>query len=95
MTRGPKIHCDSCPLHPSGIFRHLPTEHLRLLDASKVSHVLEAGQILFDEGAPPLATHCIRAGLVKVTKLGPGGEEQIIRVLRPADVVGYRAVLAG
>jgi CRP/FNR family transcriptional regulator, polysaccharide utilization system transcription regulator len=95
MTRGPKLHCDSCPLLPSGIFRHLSGEHLRQLDASKVSHVLDAGQILFDEGAPPLATHCIRAGIVKVTKLGPGGEEQIIRVLRPADVVGYRAVLAG
>ncbi len=57
--------------------------------------MIAAGQLLFGEGAPSLATHCIRTGLVKVTKLSPGGEEQIIRVLRPPDLVGYRAVLAG
>lgn len=95
MKRSPTLHCETCPLRPSGLFRRLPVDPLRLLDTARVSHVLAAGQVLFDEGTPPLAVHCIRTGLVKVTKLGPGGEEQIIRVLRPPNVVGYRAVLAG
>jgi CRP-like cAMP-binding protein len=38
--------------------------------------------------------HCIRKGLVKVYKLTPQGEEQIIRVLGGGEIVGYRAVLA-
>lgn len=95
MKRSPTPHCDSCSLCRVGLFRRLPADQLRLLDASKTSHVIGPGQILFGEGAPPLAVHCVRAGLVKVTKLGSGGEEQIIRVLRPPNVVGYRAVLAG
>src|SRR3990172_6090699 len=95
MRHSPTVHCGTCPLHPSGLFRRLPQDQLRLLDAAKATHVLAAGQVLFVEGAPPLATYCIRAGLVKVTKLGPRGEEQIVRVLRPPDVVGYRGVLAG
>ena len=95
MTRGPALHCGTCPLRPLGLFRRLPEQLLRLLDAGKVPQMLAAGQVLFDEGAPPLAVHCIRTGLVKVSKLSPGGEEQIIRVLRGGEVVGYRAVLAG
>ncbi len=95
MRHSPTLHCETCPLRPSGLFRRLPDGLLRLLDAAKGSHVIAAGQVLFNEGAPSLATHCIRTGLVKVTKLGPGGEEQIIRVLRSPDLVGYRAVLAG
>jgi CRP/FNR family transcriptional regulator len=51
--------------------------------------------MLFDEGAPPFAVHCIRTGQVKLLKSGPGGEEQIIRVLGSGELVGYRAVLAG
>ena len=95
MRHSPAVRCETCPLRPSGLFRRLPADLLRLLDVAKVPQALAAGQVLFDEGAPPLATHCICAGLIKVTKLSPGGEEQIIRVLRPPDVVGYRAVLAG
>ena len=95
MTRGPILHCDRCPLRPLGIFRRLSAELLRLVDLAKVPHVLGAGQILFDEGAPALAVHCICSGVVKVTKLGTQGEEQIIRVLCSGEVVGYRAVLAG
>jgi CRP-like cAMP-binding protein len=56
--------------------------------------VLAPGRVLFNEGAPPLSVHCIRSGLVKITKVGSGGEEQILRILGPGEVVGYRAVLA-
>ena len=95
MTRSRRIHCETCPLRPSGLFRRLPKELLQLLDAAKMPHVLPAGHQLFDEGAPPLAVHCIRTGRVKLLKSGPGGDEQIIRVLGAGEVIGYRAVLAG
>jgi CRP/FNR family transcriptional regulator len=70
-------------------------ELLRLLDVGKVPHMVASGRLLFDEGAPPFAVHCIRMGRVKLFKSGPGGEEQIIRILGSGDLVGYRAVLAG
>jgi CRP-like cAMP-binding protein len=89
------VHCQSCPLRLVGLFRRLPPRLLRTMDEAKLSRVLTPGQVLFYEDAPPLATHCICSGLIKVTKSGPRGEEQIIRLLRPPDVVGYRAVLAG
>jgi CRP-like cAMP-binding protein len=89
------IRCVNCPSRRDGLFRRLPTRLYRVLDRAKVSHVLAAGQVLFHEDSPALAVHCLCSGLVKVTKLGREGEEQIIRVLRPPDVAGYRAVLAG
>ena len=95
MSRSRTLHCGTCPLRPSGLFRRLPKELLGLLDAVNVPHTLSAGQLLFDEGAPAFAVHCIRRGRVKLLKSGPGGEEQIIRVLGSGELIGYRAVLAG
>jgi CRP/FNR family transcriptional regulator len=77
------------------VFRRLPRKLWPQVDAGKTPQVLPAGHALFEEGAPPLAVHCIRSGSVKVFKLRSDGEEQIIRVLGPGEVVGYRAVLAG
>jgi CRP-like cAMP-binding protein len=95
MRQDLKLHCDGCPLRPAGLFQGLPADLRLQLETGKTSHLLPAGHQLFDEGAPPLAVHCINAGLVKVSRLGSDGEEQIIRVLGPGEVVGYRAVLAG
>ncbi len=95
MARGLERRCDSCPLRRAGLFSRLSVHLRRKLDAEKTFHVLPAGHALFEEGAPALAVHCIWSGLVKVSRLEAGGQEQILRILGPGEVVGYRAVLAG
>jgi len=49
---------------------------------------------VFREGEPAHAVHCIQRGVVKLYKLGPDGEELVIRLLGPGDIMGYRPVLA-
>jgi CRP-like cAMP-binding protein len=95
MRQDMRLHCDGCPLRPAGLFQQLPADLRRVLDTGKTSHLLPAGHQLFDQDAPALAVHCIHTGLVKVSRLDSEGQEQIIRVLGPGEVVGYRAVLAG
>jgi CRP/FNR family transcriptional regulator, polysaccharide utilization system transcription regulator len=52
-------------------------------------------EIIFPEGGPPAAAHCIRSGIVKLSKRGSRGEPLIIRLLGSGHLIGYRAVLAG
>jgi len=52
-------------------------------------------ELIFREGSPAEAAHCIRSGIVKLYKRGAKGEPLIIRLLGGGRLIGYRAVLAG
>lgn len=60
----------------------------------KISQRYSAGQTIFSEGSRPTGLYCVHEGRVKITKSGSDGKEQIIRLVRPGDVLGYRALVA-
>lgn len=39
--------------------------------------------------------HCVHQGKIKVTKLGSDNKEQIVRLVRHGDVLGFRALVMG
>ena len=49
--------------------------------------------MIFYEGNQPQGLYCIYSGKVKVHKLGDNGKEQIVRLAKTGNVVGYRALL--
>lgn len=53
------------------------------------------GEIVFKEGEKPAGLISLSTGKVKVFKEGVGGREQIIRMVRPAGLLGYRSLFAG
>lgn len=53
------------------------------------------GEYIFEEGKHANGLFCILSGKVKITRLGEGGKEQILRLAGPRDVIGYRALLGG
>lgn len=53
------------------------------------------GDILFHEGTYPTGVYCIKQGKVKLTILGDMGREQVVRLAKSGDLLGYRAVLGG
>jgi CRP-like cAMP-binding protein len=55
----------------------------------------EKGQTLFREGDEAVAFYVIAAGQVKVFKESVDGRELIIKIMRPGDLVGEAAALAG
>jgi len=69
-------------------------EELEELAASKSSCLYKKGQVIFSEGSKPAGLHCVHTGKVKVSKMGSEGKEQIIRLAKPGDVIGYRALMA-
>ena len=66
-----------------------------LIDATKTTQHYQRGQILFREGDHAAGLYSISTGHVKVTKVGGDGKEQIIRLARAGDILGYRGLLAG
>lgn len=70
--------------------------------ASELAHVSETkscfaykkGQLIFHEGGKPTGLYCINTGKIKIAKLGSDGKEQIVRLAKPGDLIGYRALMA-
>ncbi len=53
------------------------------------------GEELFIEGSTPKGVYVIEEGMVKITKLGCDGKEQILKLGRSDDYLGYKALLSG
>ncbi len=86
--------CKSCELRGGGVFCTLKGALLTRLDKEKSVHNYQKGQVIFYEGNPPLGIYCIYSGRVKLYKVGRKGRQQIIRVVGPGEIMGYRALLA-
>ncbi|MBD3169227.1 MAG: cyclic nucleotide-binding domain-containing protein [candidate division Zixibacteria bacterium] len=88
------LHCQTCGFKQDSLFCGLAAQLLDNLDKAKSAVEYKPGQIIFYEGSPPLAIYCIKSGSVKLYKTGGKGEEQVIRLLGPGDIIGYRALLS-
>ncbi|MDX5481131.1 MAG: Crp/Fnr family transcriptional regulator [Hymenobacteraceae bacterium] len=64
------------------------------MSATKSCFTFRKGQIIFHEGGKPSGLYCINSGKVKVAKMGSDGKEQIVRLAKPGDIIGYRALMA-
>lgn len=84
--------CQDCPSRMEGIFCDLDDEKLNDIGAHKVTNLYKKGQTLFVEGNPPYGLYCISSGNVKVSKVGPSGKENIVRLAGPGDVLGHRSI---
>lgn len=57
--------------------------------------VYKKGEIIFHEGGHGFGIYCINSGKIKLSITGEEGKEQIVRLAKGGDVIGYRAVLSG
>jgi CRP/FNR family transcriptional regulator len=65
-----------------------------VFNESKTCVSYKKGQILFHEGGHPLGMFCINQGKIKLSHSGQDGKEQIVRMAKEGDVLGYRALLS-
>jgi CRP/FNR family transcriptional regulator len=90
----PEVSCEVCGHRAESIFCSLAGAHLEQLDREKTVRRFEKGEVIFYEGTPAHAVHCIYTGRVKIYKTGPKGESIVIRLLGPGEIFGYRALLS-
>jgi len=86
--------CELCLSRRKSLLNDVPHEALCKLSKSKKTIAHDKGQILFLEGTRPMGLFCISHGNVKVFKTDDSGREQILRLAKAGDFLGYRALLS-
>ncbi len=84
----------ACSLSVVPLFAGLGTAELLEVHALAHRCRLTAGTELFREGSPALALYVLVAGTMRVTRCGPGGQQIVLRIAHPGDILGC-ALLAG
>lgn len=87
--------CQNCAQRFESVLFKADEEHLSAINAKKDCNHYKKGQVLFGEGSYPFGVFCINSGKIKLSHIGDDGKEQIVRLLRGGDVLGYRALLSG
>jgi len=87
--------CAFCQGRRDTLFNFCKMDEIAELNQEKTCSLYKRGQVIFSEGANPLGVYCINSGKVKMYKHASDGKEQIIRIVKPGDFLGYRSMLAG
>lgn len=86
--------CQHCKDRFTSIFCKADQSHLELIADAKVCSVYRKGQVVFNEGAYPFGVYCINDGKIKLSHSGDDGREQIVRLVKAGDIMGYKALLS-
>jgi CRP/FNR family transcriptional regulator len=86
--------CALCKSRSSGLICSLRPRAGARFEPDKASHVFRRGQPIFFAGTPVQALYVVHSGRVKVFRTSPSGEEQVLRLLGPGELLGYRPLLA-
>lgn len=76
-------------MHPRTAWASVSEEDRELLDRAKTCNVYDPGQVVFYEGNACLGIHCVESGTIKLRKEGPAGEDVVVGLAEPGDVLGY------
>ncbi len=91
---GLPLKCSTCDSREKGVFCDLSHEHLKELDQSKTPSQYKAHQAIFYEGNQPYGLYCVTKGKIKIYKTDANGNQQIMRLAGPGDILGYRCLLS-
>ncbi len=69
-------------------------DELDFITTNKVSQSYQKGQPIFQEGSPALGLHCVNQGKIKITKATSEGKEQITRLVKGGDILGFQSVVS-
>lgn len=87
------LSCASCNKLTGTMFDSLSATELEKISNGKSCITYKKGNVFIHEGSRPNVVFCIHHGKVKVYRHGDG-REQIIRIAKEGDLLGYRAILA-
>ncbi len=85
--------CASCSRFSGSMFQDLSGADLEKISGGKSCISFKKGNVFIHEGTRPNGVFCIHSGKVKVYKHGDG-REQIIRIAKEGDLLGYKAILS-
>lgn len=88
------LDCAVCSSRILSVFDVLDKEQLTDLSAHKTCMHIRKGQYIFTENGFPQGLYCVNSGKIKLSAQGLDGKEQILRLAKNGDVLGYRSLLS-
>lgn len=88
------VDCKNCESRLSSIFCTLEDVEVDALNDNKGCSSYKKSQVIFSQGTMPHGLFVIYSGKVKLYQLAENGREQIVRMAKAGDVIGYRALLS-
>jgi len=95
MNRFTPPQCHSCPSRHLSLLHHCGQSEQEEISLHKISQHYSAGQAIFLEGSRAIGLYCVHSGMIKISKTGGDGKEQIIRLAKGGDMLGYRGLVTG
>lgn len=89
------IDCHHCSNRFNSVFCKTEYDRMNEINTTKICSHYKKGDSLFKEGSYASGIYCINNGKIKVSKIGEEGKEQIVRLAKPGDIIGYKALLTG
>lgn len=94
MRKKPFPRCDVCSARNPGGMCRLRSGPAGRFAGQRVAQVFERGQALFHEGWPAHSLYILHSGRVRVFRSWKTGEEQVLRILGPGEILGFRPIFA-
>ena len=86
--------CEQCIVRQFSSLKALDKSELLRLADCKTSYTIKKGQSIFEEGDLTNGIYCIKQGVCKLSKLSPAGKDQIIKFIRPGELLGQRSMIS-
>lgn len=85
--------CRTCPKRTLSPFKMCDKAQMQTVQFAKTCNSYKKGQYIFTENSLPIGLFCVSSGMIKLVKYGSGGKEQILRIAKPGDFVGFRSLI--
>ncbi len=78
----------------SEVWSVLTPEQLEYLNRNCMIRKFKKNEMVYCEGEEPTHVLCVAEGKLKIFRTGVGGRSQIVRVVKPGEMLAYRAMFA-
>ena len=85
---------EACLEGSSSLLRSLNKKEKEILIQHHTFAHYNKGDVLFSDGEKSHGLICLTTGKVKIFKVGVGDREQILRLVKPLEFIGYRALFS-
>ncbi len=86
-------HIEFCLEGSSSIFKKLSQKEKEIIEENHSVHFIKKGDYAFREGEKSKGAIFLASGKIKLYKVGAGGREQILKMIKPGEIIGYTTLL--
>ncbi|MFN3909139.1 MAG: Crp/Fnr family transcriptional regulator [Flavobacterium sp.] len=86
--------CEQCIVREFSSLKALNKDELIKIANCKTSYTVKKGEPIFEEGNLLNGVYCVKEGVCKMTKLSSNGKDQIVKLVKPGELLGQRSLIS-